>query len=127
MARKRFTAEQIIIFMSTEDGLADTIKPRLKIMGADPKRLFAVNTALTLDPDGFKQLESYLKDKRPMLVITDPFCAYFGGGKDPYRVIHTRPIMAQPGELAERYNNRNNPSLTRFPGLDRLPLRKNTS
>ncbi len=71
MARKRFTAEQIIIFMSTEDGLADTIKPRLKIMGADPKRVFAVNTALTLDPDGFKQLESYLKDKRPMLVIID--------------------------------------------------------
>ena len=58
---KRFTAEQIIIFMSTEDGLAGTIKPRLKIMGADPKRVFAVNTALTLDPDGFKQLESYLK------------------------------------------------------------------
>ena len=44
--------------MSTEDGLADTIKPRLKIMGADSKRVFAVNTALTLDPDGFKQLES---------------------------------------------------------------------
>ncbi len=61
--------------MSTEDGLDDTIKPRLKFMGADPKRIFAVNTALTLDPDGFKQLEAYLKDKRPMLVIIDPlFC-----------------------------------------------------
>ena len=44
--------------MSTEDGLADTLKPRLKIMAANPKRVFAVNTALTLDPDGFKQLES---------------------------------------------------------------------
>lgn len=59
-----------------------------------------------------------------MLVIIDPFFAYIGGGKDPYRVIHTRPIMAQLGELPERYNNRDNPSLTRFPGLDRLPLRK---
>ena len=49
--------------MRTEDGLADTLKPRLKIMGADPKRVFAVNTALTLDPDGFKQLESYVKGK----------------------------------------------------------------
>jgi len=44
--------------MSTEDGLADTLKPRLKILGADFKRVFAVNTTLTLDPDGFKQLES---------------------------------------------------------------------
>ncbi len=59
-----------------------------------------------------------------MLVIIDPLFAYFGGGKDPYRATHTRPIMAQLGELAEHYNNRNNPSLTRFPGLDRLPLRE---
>jgi len=93
-----------VLFMSTEDGLADTIKPRLKIMGADPKRVFAVNTALTLDPDGFKQLESYLKQKRPMLVIIDPLFAYFGADKDPYRANHTRPIMAQLGGLAERYN-----------------------
>jgi len=73
--------------MSTEDGLADTIKPRLKVMGADPKRVFAVNTTLTLDPDGFKQLESYLKDKRPMLVIIDPL------------FLHTLVAVKTPTEL----------------------------
>ena len=61
------------IYLTTEDGLGDTIKQRLRVCGADMKRIFSVQedrTALTFDNP---IIEDYVKQVNPALLIFDPF------------------------------------------------------
>jgi len=92
-----------VVIISAEDGLADTIRPRLDAMGADVNRIFATEGALTLGENGFALLESYLERVRPALLIIDPLVAYMGAGVDIHRSNEVRHVMAQLARLAERF------------------------
>jgi len=92
-----------VVIASAEDGLGDTIRPRLDAMGADVNRIFAIDGALTLDKDGFALLESYLERVRPALLIIDPLVAYLGADIDIHRANETRAVMAQLARLAEKF------------------------
>src|SRR5262245_38459002 len=41
-----------VLLLNAEDGLADTVRPRLDAMGADASRIYAVRGPLTLDGRG---------------------------------------------------------------------------
>jgi 5S rRNA maturation endonuclease (ribonuclease M5) len=92
-----------VVIASAEDGLGDTIRPRLDAMGADVSRIFAIDGALTLDEHGFILLESYLEKIRPVLLIIDPLVAYLGAGVDIHRANETRAVMSRLARLAERF------------------------
>ena len=92
-----------VLIASAEDGLGDTIRPRLNAMGADVNRIFAIDGALTLDETGFATLKSYLERERPALLIIDPLVAYLGAGVDIFRANETRAVMAQLARLAEQF------------------------
>jgi hypothetical protein len=94
-----------VLLASAEDGLGDTIRPRLDAMGADISRIFAIEGALTLDETGLARLESYLERVRPSLLIIDPLVAYLGAGVDIHRANETRAVMAQLARLAEKYDS----------------------
>ena len=71
-----------VIYQTAEDGLADTIVPRLQKMGADLNNICVINEkeqALTFT-DG--RIEQALKDKHPKLMIFDPIQAYLGAELD---------------------------------------------
>lgn len=91
-----------VLLLSAEDGLADTIRPRLDMLGADAKRVYAYNTSVYLDEDGFAEIEKYVEELRPSLVIIDPIVAYMGGGVDLFRANETREIMNGLAQIAER-------------------------
>lgn len=93
-----------VLIASAEDGLGDTIRPRLDTMGADVSRVFAIDGALTLDEGGFGLLEGYIERVRPALLIIDPLVAYLGADVDIHRANETRAVMAQMARLAEKFD-----------------------
>jgi archaellum biogenesis ATPase FlaH len=67
-----------IIYQTAEDGLADTIKPRLLQYGADCKRVFVIDESYkNLTLDDLRIEEAITKLNAKMLVI-DPLQAFLG-------------------------------------------------
>lgn len=92
-----------VLLLSAEDGLSDTLRPRLDSMKADASRIFAVDGALVLDADGLQQLEGYIKEYNPALVVIDPLFAYTGGKVDIYRDNEARGVLNRLKVIAEQY------------------------
>lgn len=90
------------LIFTAEDGLADTIKPRLNSFGADASRIFAFEGPLALNAAGLERIESAVMESRPVLVLIDPLVAYMGAAVDLHRANETRVVMAGLGRLAER-------------------------
>lgn len=89
-----------VLLMSCEDGLGDTIKPRLVSLGADHSKIFAPSEIFTFDELGIEILKKYIEQKKPKLIIVDPIVAYMGGKIDMNRANETRQLMAKLGDLA---------------------------
>lgn len=91
--------------LNCDDGLQDTIRPRLESAGADLERVSAITglsdgSGITLgDVD---MLECMLVKLRPALVVVDPIQGFLGR-INAHRANDVRPILAGLGSLAERY------------------------
>ncbi len=91
-----------VLLMSAEDGLGDTIRPRLDALEADASRIYAYNKSVYLDEDGFAEVEAQIEKVKPSLVIIDPIVAYMGSKVDLFRANETREIMMGLAHIAER-------------------------
>jgi len=90
-----------VIFQTAEDGLADTIKPRLELLGADCSRVYVVDEdekSLSLSDERIEQAIIKMGAK---LFILDPLQAYLGGS-DMHSAGGIRPLMKSLGAVAER-------------------------
>ncbi len=93
-----------VLLLSAEDGLGDTIKPRLEALEANCDNIFAVNKSLALaDPGGFEELERYVNQYQPKLIIIDPLFAYTGAKVDIHRANEARAITARLAKVAESH------------------------
>lgn len=92
-----------VLLMSAEDGLGDTIRPRLDVLQGDVGNIYAYATPVFLDEDGFAEVEKQIEKIKPILVIIDPIVAYMGAKVDLFRANETREIMSGLGQLAEKY------------------------
>ena len=102
--RKTVTNPDYVIYLNAEDGLADTIKPRLERANADCSMICSMeDTEFPLTAkDG--RLESLMQQLKPRLVILDPLQAYFGDDVDMHRANEVRPVMSYLAKLAEEYH-----------------------
>lgn len=91
------------LFLSAEDGLADTLRPRLDEIGADVSRIYALAEPLTLDATGLLRLESAVIEYAPALIVIDPLFAFTGGKVDIHRANEARSITAPLAAIAERH------------------------
>lgn len=91
-----------VLMLSAEDGLADTLRPRLDAVSADASRVMALGEPLTLDTSGMIKLEAAIIEYNPKLVIIDPLFAYTGGKTDIHRANECRAISAPLAAIAER-------------------------
>lgn len=102
-----------VIYMTAEDGLADTLKPRLEAAGADCSKV-AVLRGFTEVYDGNEvaraftltdvdMLEEALSQTRAKLIIIDPLQGFLGGEVDMHRANEVRPILSGIGKLAEQH------------------------
>lgn len=97
------TAEPVtVIYQTAEDGLSDTIKPRLEEVGADCSRVIVIDEseqALTLSDERIEQAIIKVNAK---LLILDPLQAYLGVDVDMHRANEIRPIFKSLAGVAER-------------------------
>ncbi len=97
-----------VLLIGAEDGLADTVRPRLDALGADLNRIVALEGVTTERGErGFLlsdvgPLEEVLAAGDFGLVVIDPLTA-FAGGADSYKDAEVRGLLAPLAQLAERY------------------------
>lgn len=95
-----------VIYITAEDGIADTLRPRAEKAGADLSKLFVVegwSSGGQVEPFSFQHLSllaDVIHDMQAQLVILDPIQAFLGGKVDMFRANEVRPFMAQLGRLA---------------------------
>ena len=92
-----------IIYQTAEDGLGDTIKPRLLAGNADCSQIKVIDetdAALTLLDERVEQAIIMTGAK---VMILDPVQAYVGAGMDMNRANEVRSVMAQLGRIAEKH------------------------
>lgn len=91
-----------VIYQTAEDGLADTVKPRLTALGADCSRVLVIDESereLTLSD---QRLAQAIRETGAGLLVLDPIQAYLGAGVDMHRANEVRPIFKRLGQLAEQ-------------------------
>jgi putative DNA primase/helicase len=100
-----------VLYMSAEDGPADTLRPRLDAAKANCENVYLFDGGK--DRDGklvgvtlsdVEMIEAALRQTRPALLIIDPIQGFLGSGVDMFRANETRPLLAALGKLAEKYN-----------------------
>lgn len=92
-----------IIYQTAEDGLGDTIKPRLLAGDADCSQIKVIDesdAALTLLDE---RVEQAISETGARVMILDPVQAYVGAGVDMNRANEVRTVLAQLGRIAEKY------------------------
>lgn len=92
-----------VIYQTAEDGLADTVKPRLESAGADCTRIMVIDESDKSLSMVDERIEEALKATNAKLLILDPIQAYLGGGMDMNRANEARDMTKRLGALAEKY------------------------
>ena len=93
-----------VIFQTAEDGLGDTVKPRLVSAEADMERVLVIDDTdypLTLAD---KRIESAIRENNARLVIIDPLQAFLGANVDMNRANEVRPIFRRLADTAQNTN-----------------------
>lgn len=91
-----------VIYQTAEDGLADTIKPRLEAVGADCSRVQTIDDSKSMLTLTDQRLEEAIYSTDAGLLVLDPLQAYLGSGVDMHRANEIRPIMKKLSAVAER-------------------------
>ena len=103
-----------VVILSAEDGLADTIRPRLDAAGGDPARVHVIQDVPVTDADGeviswrpphlgdIDRIERVLEATGALLLIVDVLMAYLPSGVDSHRDQDVRGVLHRLSALAER-------------------------
>jgi RNase P/RNase MRP subunit POP5 len=98
-----------VVILSAEDGLADTIRPRLEAARADLDRIIALQIVTALDgsedlpeiPRDLPVIERAIREVGARLVIIDPLMAYLAAEISSHRDQDIRRALAPLAKLTE--------------------------
>lgn len=91
-----------VIYQSAEDGMGDTIKPRLMDAGADLERVLSIvedKKQLSLLDE---RIEKAIREHNARLMILDPIQGYIGSRVDINRANEIRTVLKSVSSVAER-------------------------
>lgn len=99
-----------VVLLSAEDGLADTIRPRLDAAGADTSKILALATVpdeeghdrLLSIPEDLPIIEKGIRRVGARLVVVDPLMAFLSGDTNSHRDQDVRRALAPLAGLAEK-------------------------
>jgi len=99
-----------VVLLSAEDGLADTIRPRLDAAGADTSKILSLATVpdeeghdrLPSIPEDLGLIERGIRRVGARLVVVDPLMAFLSGNTNSHRDQDVRRALAPLAGLAER-------------------------
>ena len=122
---------QQVIYQTAEDGLGDTIKPRLIAAGADCRYVNVIDESdmplFMLD----ERLEAAIVKTKARLVVLDPIQGYIGSNIDMHKANEIRPIMKRISIIAQKYNcaivlighmNKNSSGKSSYRGLGSIDI-----
>ena len=93
-----------VIYQTAEDGLGDTIKPRLLAAGADCSKVLVIDDSdLPLTMSDIRLEEAIVQTKAKMVVL-DPIQGFLGAEVDMHRANEIRPLMKRIAVLSEKYH-----------------------
>ena len=98
------------LIISVEDGMEDTIRPRLDLLGADLSRIRCIEPIVDSDTktaglnlaDHLMELEQEIIDYKASLLILDPVLAFTGLKADTHRASDVRSILGPLANVADR-------------------------
>jgi len=98
-----------VLLITAEDGLDDTVRPRLDLLGADVSRIHSIE--ITVDNDGesvalsltdhLQQIEDAIVVYKVILLVIDPILA-LTGKKDTHKSGDVRSVLAPLSAMADR-------------------------
>ena len=93
-----------VVYVTAEDGLADTIRPRLDAAEGDPGRVlaFSLEALPQIDEAGLQTIENAIRACDARLVVLDPLNAFLSERVDTYKDHHIRRALAPLAALAAR-------------------------
>ena len=122
---------QNVIYQTAEDGLGDTIKPRLIAANADCKYVYVIDESdmpLTMLDE---RLEAAIIKTNARLVVLDPIQGYLGSDVDMHKANEIRPVMKKLSIIAQKYNcaivlighmNKNSSGKSSYRGLGSIDI-----
>jgi hypothetical protein len=90
-----------VIFQTAEDGLADTVKPKLELLGADCSRISVIDDSEKPLSLADERIEQAMIETGAKLLIIDPIQAYIGSA-DLHSAKGMRPLMKSLAVAAGR-------------------------
>lgn len=100
-----------MVLLTAEDGIADTVRPRLDAAGADVDRVFVFSGVVDPEtgtvrepslPGDLERIEKIVVENDAALVIVDVLSAFLHGSVDSYRDQDVRGALMPLARLAER-------------------------
>lgn len=91
-----------VIYQTAEDGLADTVRPRLDEMGADCSNVYVIDESQQMLTLCDRRIEDAIESVHARLFILDPIQAYLGSDVDMHRANEVRPLLHSFSQVAER-------------------------
>jgi len=91
-----------VIFQTAEDGLGDTVKPRLIQSGADCTRVIVIDESEKELSLSDLRIEQAITQTGAKLFILDPLQAYIGADVDMHRANEIRPVLKRISAVAEK-------------------------
>ena len=109
LADQQVRAPRDVILISVEDGLSDTVRPRLESAGADLARIHSlrsVGTPLDGDqplslPGHMDSLRRAVEGKSASLLVIDPLMAVIDRGRDAHKDQDMRGLLGELAAMAE--------------------------
>lgn len=102
------------LIITVEDGIADTIRPRLEVAGADLDRVTVLQTFRVYDPDtglyidhipslpdDIQTIEQALWESEVTLLVIDPLMAHLSGAVNSHRDQDVRRALAPLAKMAD--------------------------
>lgn len=105
-----------VVLLSAEDGIADTLRPRLDAAGADVDNIMALEAIRSIGSNGRESVRTFDLSRdllglesaimavgRCRLVVIDPVTAYLGG-VDSHKNADIRGLLAPLSAIAEKHD-----------------------
>ncbi len=92
-----------IIYQTAEDGLSDTIKPRLIAGNAECSQIKVIDESVAALSMLDNRVEQAIIETGAKAIILDPMQAYIGAKTDINKANEVRSVLSQLGRIAEDY------------------------
>ena len=90
-----------MIFQTAEDGLGDTVKPRLVSSGADLQRVLVIDDTENPPALADDRIEKAIRENNARLMVIDPLQAFLGANVDMNRANEVRPVFRKLADIAQ--------------------------